>query len=430
MRRIYVVIAAPMFLAAMAQAQPVPLELKTGGALIADMTLNQIYLTRDLDGNGDAMGVGEATVYFDETNASGLADPVGSVFSMFQSIDGTIYIADGGSDTIYALNDLNKDGDAQDAGEARIWFSADGNAAGYLLPTPDGLWQDDSGALYITNAATSVPSDAIYRTVDLNGDGDAEDSGEATLWFNIEAIAQPSTPFELVFIGDTAYMADWRSGDPDAVLRIRDDNGNGVIEANEWSIFIDDNNAFGPDIGSALVTDGTSLVVYDSYSSNIQSVYRLTDLDGSNDINDASEVQFVWDETYIPPPYAMGSSFGMAIGPGGELLAGSAGSSSQDNAFRLIDLNGDGDCIDAGETIVWVDGGGASGVFIDNPRCMEYIMPACPPDFNGDTVVNSQDFIAFLNAFVAGDPSADFNGDGNVNSQDFIMFLNLFVAGC
>jgi hypothetical protein len=54
----------------------------------------------------------------------------------------------------------------------------------------------------------------------------------------------------------------------------------------------------------------------------------------------------------------------------------------------------------------------------------------CPPDFNGDTVVNSQDFIAFLNAFVAGDPTADFNGDGEVNSQDFIAFLNAFVTGC
>jgi hypothetical protein len=54
----------------------------------------------------------------------------------------------------------------------------------------------------------------------------------------------------------------------------------------------------------------------------------------------------------------------------------------------------------------------------------------CPPDFNGDGVVNSQDFVAFLNAFVAGDLSADFNGDGVINSQDFVAFLNAFVAGC
>ena len=54
----------------------------------------------------------------------------------------------------------------------------------------------------------------------------------------------------------------------------------------------------------------------------------------------------------------------------------------------------------------------------------------CPPDFNGDTVVNSLDFIAFLNDFTTGNPSADHNNDGSVDSQDFIAFLNDFVAGC
>ena len=51
-------------------------------------------------------------------------------------------------------------------------------------------------------------------------------------------------------------------------------------------------------------------------------------------------------------------------------------------------------------------------------------------DMNGDHAVNSQDFIAFLNAFVAGDPSADFTGDGSVNSQDFVAFLDVFAGGC
>ncbi len=54
----------------------------------------------------------------------------------------------------------------------------------------------------------------------------------------------------------------------------------------------------------------------------------------------------------------------------------------------------------------------------------------CPADFNGDTAVNSLDFVAFLNAFVSGDPKADFNGDTVVNSLDFVAFLNAFVAGC
>lgn len=54
----------------------------------------------------------------------------------------------------------------------------------------------------------------------------------------------------------------------------------------------------------------------------------------------------------------------------------------------------------------------------------------CPQDFNGDGRVNTQDFIAYLNAWVAHDPHADWNGDGNVNTQDFIAYLNDWVAGC
>lgn len=55
---------------------------------------------------------------------------------------------------------------------------------------------------------------------------------------------------------------------------------------------------------------------------------------------------------------------------------------------------------------------------------------SCAADFNGDGIVNTLDFLAFLNAFSAGDPSADFNGDGVVNTLDFLAFLNAFNAGC
>jgi len=54
----------------------------------------------------------------------------------------------------------------------------------------------------------------------------------------------------------------------------------------------------------------------------------------------------------------------------------------------------------------------------------------CYADFNGDGSVNSQDVLAFLNAWVIGDGSADANGDGTVNTQDVLVFLNLWNAGC
>ncbi len=55
---------------------------------------------------------------------------------------------------------------------------------------------------------------------------------------------------------------------------------------------------------------------------------------------------------------------------------------------------------------------------------------ACQADWNGDGNVNTQDFLAYLNAWSSGDLSADLNGDGVVNTQDFLAFLNLWVAGC
>ncbi|MFG0259868.1 MAG: GC-type dockerin domain-anchored protein, partial [Phycisphaerales bacterium JB041] len=48
-------------------------------------------------------------------------------------------------------------------------------------------------------------------------------------------------------------------------------------------------------------------------------------------------------------------------------------------------------------------------------------------DFNG--TVNTQDFIAFLNAWVARQPTADFDLNQVVNTQDFIAFLNAWVGG-
>lgn len=54
----------------------------------------------------------------------------------------------------------------------------------------------------------------------------------------------------------------------------------------------------------------------------------------------------------------------------------------------------------------------------------------CRADFNGDGVVNTLDFLAFLNAYNDDDPAADFNGDGIINTLDFLAFLNAFNEGC
>jgi hypothetical protein len=75
----------------------------------------------------------------------------------------------------------------------------------------------------------------------------------------------------------------------------------------------------------------------------------------------------------------------------------------------------------------WSFGSGAGDVHL-----AAYSDPAlgCAADFNGDGSVNTQDVLAFLNAWNAGDESGDFNRDGTNNTLDVLAFLNAWSAGC
>ncbi|MFI4881423.1 MAG: GC-type dockerin domain-anchored protein [Phycisphaerales bacterium JB064] len=54
----------------------------------------------------------------------------------------------------------------------------------------------------------------------------------------------------------------------------------------------------------------------------------------------------------------------------------------------------------------------------------------CRADFDGDGDLTLFDFLAFQNAFDAGDLAADFDGDGSLTIFDFLAFQNEFDAGC
>lgn len=56
------------------------------------------------------------------------------------------------------------------------------------------------------------------------------------------------------------------------------------------------------------------------------------------------------------------------------------------------------------------------------------VPPACRTDLNGDGLTDTQDFLAYLNLWVAAGAGADWNLDGAVDTMDFLAFLNEWVS--
>ncbi|MEO0645176.1 MAG: hypothetical protein AAFZ17_03305 [Cyanobacteria bacterium J06650_10] len=346
---------------------------------LGDQRLDKIFLTQDLNQDGDANDPSEVSVYFDGTNASGLADPTGNVFTIYQSASGAVFYGDGDTDSVYRLRDRNQDGDALDAGEATIWFApTDG------LPTPNGVAEGSDGAIYIVNAGTrSTPADVVYRTVDLNGDGDAQDQGESSIWLDLATLNPSSSAFDIEFIGDVAYISDLVGGDDDVVYRVEDLDGSGTIETNEASVFIQDGNEFGVPLDFGIAVDGQNVYVWESLDfGGPQSIYRLRDRNGTGTIDAANEAFEIWNTDALPTGFDSFNGFAIAVGPERELVVTSNGFDGENNLFRLVDSNGDGDYFDSGKTIVYLSQS-VNGTTPERARAVEYaIAPGDvpPPD--------------------------------------------------
>ncbi len=65
------------------------------------------------------------------------------------------------------------------------------------------------------------------------------------------------------------------------------------------------------------------------------------------------------------------------------------------------------------------------------PECPATSVTACSrADRDGNTVIDFNDFIAFVNDFSPQHPCADINADGMVDYDDFLHFLSLYTLGC
>ncbi|MDA0372374.1 MAG: hypothetical protein O2865_01180 [Planctomycetota bacterium] len=266
--------------------------------LVVDSTFDGVWRMKDLNQDGDYDDAQEISVYYDDVSGSiSLTNPT----CIGVSGTGTTYIADSTVDIVVALNDLNGDGDALDPGEHAVFFDAS-NQSGILMPSAQGLCVDAIGNVYIANSNTStVGVDAIIKLSDLNGDGDANDFGEAIYYCQI--------PNSSAVVGDSI---------PTKV-------------------------AVGPD-GRVYYTD------VGATGALVKGVYQLTDFNGDGDADDPGEHSLFW------APTAAGNAFywGLAITRDGTIYVTDHGN---EQVWRGKDLNNDGTIFGAEENLFYQTGG-------------------------------------------------------------------------
>jgi hypothetical protein len=164
---------------------------------LADGT-NQVVRLIDANNDGDALDIGERTVWID-----GLDDPRDTSFD----VPATLYFSEFDNNQIWRSVDLNNDGDALDLGE-QILFADVINGPQLILP--------QAGTLLVA----AEMGDQIHRLVDLNGDGDALDLAE-------NLVITPTYDQLIGLIDDNVDGFYFSSFSTDTVYHARDTNGDG-----------------------------------------------------------------------------------------------------------------------------------------------------------------------------------------------------------
>lgn len=219
---------------------------------------------------------------------------------------------------------------------------------------------------------------------------------------------------------DTIYEINKSNGSTTLVASLPSDNANGLAwNPNLGLIYASDNNdniLYSADPATGAVTaigvmTGASEVEGLAYDPNTDTLYGLSALTGWIVTLDHNGNGAATNRLELPPATLWR---GLAIDAAHNILY--ATTVNQGTLYR-VDLNSD----------ITTNVGPTTQRFIQG---LAFVPEDCRPDINEDGSVNTQDFLAFLNAWVAQDPIADWDQNNTVNTQDVLAFLNDWVAGC
>lgn len=312
--------------------------------IVCDSTLDAVIRLYDSDFDG-ALAVNEWAVYYDDSSPG----PDLSAPSHLLAWNDGYLVADGGTiDAILRLRDTNGDGDANDAGEVNAFF--DDTGAGPDLSVPSGMAIGADGALYVCDDGATVQ--AVIRLVDLDGNGDALAAGESLIFFGAASPLAPpaldpesvaAAPDGSIVVGDTATGR---------IIRLRDLDGDGTaLGTGEATVVYDLSGAVPLTDIDALQVDPAGRIY--AVDEDTGTVVRLSDPNGDGDSLDPAEL-LLFHDGLAPGALVGDPNDAILIGPAQLLVADGA----LDAVVLLEDLDGDGAALSPAETFIVYSGAG------------------------------------------------------------------------
>ncbi len=332
-------------------------------SFVSDSFGDAIWLCQDLDQNGSYNEAGEISAFYDET-IGGIA--LSSNQAILWRPDGGVLVSDGTEDIILELTDTNADNDANDPGEANVWFDGDPtqNASGITMASARNMWLDPDGVLWVAVANSGGGGeDVILRLEDLDSNGDANGVGEASIFFEAlpGAAIGDSIPVDVLRGPDGAlyYLdAGVSTTRPKGVYRLEDlDNSGAIDQPGEETPYF-----FVPVTGSSLFhwrmqMDNQGRMYVADTSGDV--IWRFEDLNNDKSIDPVNEAQIVWTAP------ASSNIYAFQFAGDGEIYV--AEDQTPDRLLRLFDANSDGIYDNMTETETIYDEG-VSPTNIGSPR--------------------------------------------------------------
>ena len=252
-----------------------------GALLLLDGgTVDAVLVLSDKNGDGDAVDEGEVSTFYD---ATGGGPKLSTPNTLIAAGDGAFYVSDDGSSgrRIIWIKDIYGDGDALDAGEARVVYDASALSVP-VLEDVESIAVSPDGSIY----AADNTLQAVFVLRDATGDGDFFDEGELAPFFQGGGDLVLEDIESMVFEKGALYACDKATG---KIARLVDGNGDGDAgDPGEAAMFLDKGTS--PAVGSItdviFASDGTILVL----ESSKDTVFGLTDSNGDGDVLDAGEV--------------------------------------------------------------------------------------------------------------------------------------------